>query len=211
MIYYRQFMDTALDQLETLFIEHGGYLTRSQVDEAGLEPKLLAQLIELDKAERVQRGVYRLSDAPLQNHEELLEVSLRVPYGVICLASALAFHELTTFIPKKIHLAVPQKRKPPKLEYPPLAIHYFSDSTYGYGIETHDVGGHSIKVYNIEKTLVDLLRLKQQALFAEGLKHYLARHKPKPNLQDLLAAARVGRVEKRLRPLLEVMTYDTAH
>ena len=204
-------METALDQLETLFTEYGGYLTRSQVDEAGLEPKLLTQLIELDKAERVQRGVYRLTDAPLQNHEDLLEVSLRIPYGVVCLASALAFHGLTTFIPKKIHLAVPQKRKPPKLEYPPLDVHYFSDSTYEYGIEAYDVAGHSIKVYSVEKTLVDLLRLKNKTLFAEGLKNYLARNKPKPNLRLLFEAARVGRVEKRLRPLLEVMTYDTAH
>ena len=153
----------------------------------------------------------QLPDAPLQNHEDLLEVSLRIPYGVICLASALAFHRLTTFIPKKIDLAVPQKRKLPKLEYPPLNIHYFSESTYQYGIEQHDVAGHGVHVYSTEKTLVDLLRLKQLTLFAEGLNSYLSRSSPRANLRKLLKAAEVGRVEKRLRPLLEVMTYDTAH
>lgn len=210
MIYYRQFMEKALRPLETLFKRHGGYLTRRQVDEAGLEPHVLSLSVETGQSERVQRGVYRLVDAPLQNHEDLLEVSLRIPYGVVCLSSALAFHGLTTFIPKKIHLAVPQKRKPPRLEYPPLVIHYFSESTYTYGIESYEVKGHSFRVYSIEKTLIDLCRLKEQALFAEGLKKYLARKKPKADLRELLKAARVHRVEKRLRPLLEVMTYDTA-
>jgi predicted transcriptional regulator of viral defense system len=208
MLYYRRFMEKNLAQLETLFQRHGGYITRRQVDEAGLEPHLLTYSVEAGQSERVQRGVYRLVDAPLQNHEDLLEVSLRIPYGVVCLSSALAFHGLTTFIPKKIYLAVPQKRKPPKLNYPPLAIHYFSDSTYSYGIESYEVKGHSFKVYSIEKTLIDLFRLKEQTLFAEGLKNYLARRKPKADLRELLKVARVHRVEKRLRPLLEVMTYD---
>jgi predicted transcriptional regulator of viral defense system len=204
-------MDHGLRQLETLFRRHGGYVTRKQVDEAGLEPHVLTHSVETGQSERVQRGVYRLVDAPLQNHEDLLEVSLRIPYGVVCLSSALAFHGLTTFIPKKIHLAVPQKRKPPKLKYPPLVIHYFSDSTYSYGVETYEVKTHQFKVYSTEKTLVDLFRLKDQALFAEGIKTYLARRKPKPDVRELLKAAQVGRVEKRLRPLLEVLTYDTHH
>ena len=103
MLYYRHFMKAGLAQLEVLFHQHGGYLTRRQVDEAGLEPKLLSYLVAKGEAERVQRGVYRWTDAPLQTHEDLLEVSLRIPYGIICLASALAFHGLTTFIPKTIH------------------------------------------------------------------------------------------------------------
>jgi predicted transcriptional regulator of viral defense system len=203
-------MEKALKSLETLFQKRGGYITRRQVEEAGLEPQLLTYSVEAGQSERVQRGVYRLINAPLQNHEDLLEVALRIPYGVVCMSSALAFHSLTTFIPKKIHLAVPQKRKPPKLKYPPLVIHYFSDSTYRYGIESYEAKGHSFKVYSIEKTLVDLLRLKEQALFAEGLKNYLARRKPKADLRELLEVARAHRVEKRLRPLLEVMTYDTS-
>lgn len=123
----------------------------------------------------------------------------------------MAFHGLTTFIPKTIHLAVPQKRKPPKLEYPPLVVHYFSETTYAFGVEEHRLSGHIIKVYSREKTLVDLLRLKEKSLFAEGLNNYLANTNPKPNLRELLEAAKVGRVEKRLRPLIETMTYDTAH
>jgi predicted transcriptional regulator of viral defense system len=204
-------MEKGLRQLERLFQKHGGYVTRRQVDEAGLEPHLLSYSVEAGQIERVQRGVYRLMDAPLQNHEDLIEVSLRISYGVVCLSSALAFHGLTTFIPKRIHIAVPQKRKPPTLKHPPLVIHYFSESTYGYGIESYEVKGHSFKVYSIEKTLVDLFRLKESILFAEGLTTYLARRKPKADLRELMKAARVHRVEKRLRPLLEVMVYDASN
>ena len=153
-------------------------------------------------------GVYRLVDTPMVSHEDLIEVTLRIPYGIVCLVSALAFYELSTFIPKAVHLAVPQKRKPPKLNYPPLIIHYFSPNTYSYGIESHHVQGNTLRIYSVEKTLVDLLRLNEKALFAEGLKNYLAKDKPKANLSKLLEAARIGRVERRLQTYLEVMAYD---
>jgi len=156
-----------------LFEKQGGYVTRHQVDEANLDPHLLTRLVRSGEIERIQRGVYRLVDAPMHAHEDLLEVSLRIPYGVVCLSTALAFHGLTTFIPKAIHLAVPQKRKPPKLIYPPVKIHYFSQTTYDCGIQIHCHKNNELRVYDVEKTLVDLFRFKENALFAEGLKNYL--------------------------------------
>ena len=194
--------------IQTLFEKQGGYVTRRQVDEANLDPHLLTRLVQSGEIERIQRGVYRLIDAPMYAHEGLLEVSLRIPYGVVCLSTALAFHGLTTFIPKAIHLAVPQKRKPPKLSYPPVKIHYFSHTTYECGIEIHCHKNNEMRVYSIEKTLVDLFRFKENTLFAEGLKNYLSRRKPKPNLTRLLQIAALGRVEKRLHSILEVMAYD---
>jgi predicted transcriptional regulator of viral defense system len=198
-------------RLTTLFQKQGGLVTRKQVEKAGISPYLLTRWVRHSKAERLQRGVYRLVDAPLQSHESLIEVQLRIPYSVICLGSALAFHGLTMFIPKTVQIAVPRKRKPPKLEYPPLEVFYFADKFYNYGLESHTKAKHKLLVYSSEKTLCDLLRYKKQLgadLFNEGLKNYLSRKKPRPDVTKLLEAARICGVETKLRPLLEVLLYE---
>ena len=210
MLYYRKYMTHNIEQLKTLFYKYGGYLSRQQVDNAEINPQLLTKLTRLGRIERLQRGVYRWADAPMQNNEDFIELSLRIPYAVICLDSALAFHKLTTFIPKKIHLAVPQKAKPPKLSYPPLDFHYFSKTTFNYGIEIHKQSNQSFKVYSQEKTLVDLLRFKKKTLFTEGLKNYLEQQK-KPKLTELIKAAKITRVDKTLIPLLEVLSYGNQY
>jgi predicted transcriptional regulator of viral defense system len=199
-------------RLGKLFQQYGGLITRKQVEAANLPPYLLTRWVRHGMAERLQRGVYRSVDGSMQPHEGLLEVQLRIPYGVVCLSSALAFHGLTTFIPKTIQLAVPRKRKPPKLEYPPTEIFYFADKHYSYGLETHAIANHDLHVYSPEKTLADLLRYQKQLggeLFREGLKNYVQRKKPKADIHALLTAAKVCGVEAKLRPLLEVLLHES--
>lgn len=198
-------------QLSKLFRQHGGMLTRQQVEAAGITPYLLTRWLRQGQVERLQRGVYRAVDSTMQPYEGLLELQLRIPYGVFCLGSALSFHNLTTFIPKRIQLAIPRKRKPPKLEYPPNEVFYFSEAQYHFGLERHTFQRHTLQVYCPEKTLADLLRYRHQLgqeLFNEGLQNYLRRKKPRPDIQKLLEAAKVCRVEAVLRPLLEVMLYE---
>ncbi|MDX2004487.1 MAG: type IV toxin-antitoxin system AbiEi family antitoxin domain-containing protein [Meiothermus sp.] len=201
-------MDTLFRQL---LKRHGGFVTRRQVDESGIEPHVLTRWVREGRLERIQHGVYRSMKALPSEHEDLLEVALRIPYAVICLRSALAFYGLTTYIPKAVDIAVPQKSKPPKLAYPPLQVHYFGKTAYGYGLAEVELHGHKIKIYSLEKTLVDLLRFSHvygDDLFAEGLKNYLEGRKHKVDLHGLLEAAQALRVDKKLRPLLRVLAYD---
>ena len=193
--------------LERLIALEGPLLTRRRVKALGLDPYLLIRWLRQGRAERLQRGVYRAVMAVPTDHEGLLEVQLRIPYSVVCLASALSFHGLTTFLPKAIEIAVPRERKPPKLAYPPLEIFFFSPKTYDYGIETHRVGGQDIQVYSREKTLADLLRFDSQyhSLFLEGLRNYLGQ---KPNLHRMHEAAKLRRVERKLQPLLEAFLQE---
>ena len=197
-------------KLESLFLKHGGLLPRKQVEAAGLDPYILTRWVRHGLAERQQRGIYRLISADTQNNESLVEVQLRIPYGVACLSTALSFHGLTTFIPKKIQIAVPQKIKPPKFAYPPIEVFYFSEKCHSFGIEDHKVNGHHIKIYSPEKTLADLMHFRSRTgedLFTEGLRNYLKRKNPKPNVSKLLEVAKIRRVEKRILPLLEVLLH----
>jgi predicted transcriptional regulator of viral defense system len=95
----------------------------------------------------VGRGLYRAKEAPISTNETLLEVAKRVPLGVLCLSSALRFHELTTENPFEVWLAIERGAWSPKLDYPPVRIAHLSEAAFKFGIETHSVEGGTLRVY----------------------------------------------------------------
>jgi hypothetical protein len=80
-------------------------------------------------------------EAPISTNETLIEVAKRVPLGVLCLSSALRFHELTTENPFEVWLAIERGAWSPKLDYPPVRVVHFSEAAFKFGIETHSVEG----------------------------------------------------------------------
>jgi predicted transcriptional regulator of viral defense system len=156
--------------------------------------------------ERVSRGLYRLADLPEPSAPDLLPISFKVPASVICLISALSFHELTTEIPHEAYVALKRGAEPPRLEYPPLRVFWFTGAAFTEGIETHALDGMSVRVYSPEKTIADCLKYRNKLgldVAIEALKLYKARGGMK--IEDLLHFARVCRVENVMRPYLEVL------
>lgn len=196
-------MTPSQDKLLALFQQHQGLLRRQDVVDAGIHPRALTDLVKQGQIERVQRGVYRLQASPGFAYDWLLEVSYRVPKGVVCLLSALDFHNLTTFIPSDIHLAVPIGSHLPTFDYPSVQLHQFGKRTYPYGIESHRVGAGSIRVYSVEKTLADMLRLQHRyglTHFLEALKTYMT--STHYHADRLLEAAEVCGVERSMQTYL---------
>ena len=187
---------TQADKLEYLLESQQGIITRGDAVEEGVNPRLLSEWVETGKLERVQRGVYRSPDALRGELDTWLEVSLRVPQGVVCLLSAARYHDLTTFAPSEVFMALPNKAWRPKLDWPPVRYFYFSGSAYSYGIEEHAKGAGTVNIYSPEKTVADLLRYRNKLgenLFLEALKTYLAG--PGFSVPKLLEAARACHVE----------------
>src|SRR5947209_7193649 len=81
------------------------------------------------------RGLYVLADAEPSLHQSLAEACKRVPHGVVCLLSALQFHDLTTQAPFEVWLAIAESARRPKLEYPPLRVVRFSGPALTSGVE----------------------------------------------------------------------------
>lgn len=199
---------TPATRLERLFKEHHGYLHRQQVVDAGIDPHLLSAWVEQGRAERVQRGVYRDATAPALTDETYVELALRIPKGVICLRSALSFHELSTIVPGEIDLAIPNKARTPPIYYPPVRFYYFTERVYHYGIEEHPAGPTALKVYSPEKTLADMLYYRNELgndLFLEALQTYMRKSKPRPKPAEVMEAARVRRVHGQMRTYLEAL------
>lgn len=176
----------------------------SEAIERGISRYMLYKLRDTGVIELVSRGVYRLADLPPISNPDLVTVGLRFPNAVICLISALAYHEITTQIPHTVSVAVPRESRVPSLDYPPLSVHRFTDLAFHSGIEKHKIDGVTVKIYSPEKTLADCFKFRNKLgmdVVLEALKLYKARKNF--NLQDLLKYAKVCRVEKVMQPYLE--------
>lgn len=189
---------------EEIFRTHGGHLRMSEAMGHGITRYMLYSLRDKGVIEQVSRGIYRLVELPPISNPDLVTVSLRFPNAVICLVSALAYHEITTQIPHEVSVAVPRDSRIPSLDYPPIQAHRFSNVAYKAGIEEHRIDEVPVKIYNPEKTLSDCFKFRNKIgmdVVLEALKLYKTRKKF--HLNELLEYAKICRVERVMRPYLE--------
>ncbi len=187
-----------------IFRECGGQLRMSEAIEQGITRYMLYSLRDKGVIEQISRGVYRLVDLPPVSNPDLVTVALRYPNAVVCLISALSFHEITTQIPHEVSIAIPRNSHPPSLEYPPLLVHRFTDQAYQTAIEEHQIDGTTVKVYSPEKTLADCFKFRNKIgmdVVLEALKLYRSRRRF--DHKKILEYAKVCRVDKVVRPYLE--------
>jgi predicted transcriptional regulator of viral defense system len=195
-----------LDKAKAIFRRHDGVLRTQEAIKYGIHPRVLYALREAGVLERLSRGVYRLADLPPLTNQDLVTVSLRVPNGVVCLISALAFHELTTQIPHAVYLALERGSKLPKLEHPPLRVYRFTGDAFVAGIQSHKLDGVSVRVYDPEKTIADCFKYRNKLgldVAIEALR--LWRQQKHHNIGRLMAYARICHVERVIRPYVEAL------
>ena len=196
----------ATSQVEQLFRRHNGLLRTSQALAAGVHPRSLYALRDQGVVEQLGRGLYRLAGLPPLGNPDLVVAAAKVPAGVVCLISALAFHEITTQVPHEVYLALPKGAERPRLSHPPVRPVWFGGEAYAAGVATHDVDGVAVRVYTPEKTLADCFKFRNRVgldVCLEALKLYAGRKKVR--VDDLLRFARVCRVERVMRPYLEAV------
>ena len=154
-------MDTTAERLINLARSQG--LIRP-CDLAPLEiPRVsLTRAVRRGQLERVGRGLYGLPGREVSAHGSLAEVARRVPKGVVCLLSALRFHDLTTQAPFEVWLAIENKSIAPKLDFPPLRIVRFSGAALTDGVEEHVVDGVTIRVTGRGQDGCRLLQVPKQ-------------------------------------------------
>ncbi|MDP8223939.1 MAG: hypothetical protein P9L99_11315 [Candidatus Lernaella stagnicola] len=141
---------------------------------------------------------------PLRN-PDLVTVSKRIPEGVICAISALAFHGITTQIPHEIHVAVDRKAwSSPRIEFPPIRVYRYTGPAFTEGVEEHRIDEFKIRIYGLEKTIADCFKFRNKIgldVVLEALS--FAKESKKIKVPKLLEFARVCRVERVMRPYLD--------
>lgn len=189
--------------------EHGPFRPRD-VAGLGVHPEDIRRLCRKGLLIRAGRGLYGLADAEPTTNQTLIEACKRVPQGVVCLLSALRFHEIGTQLPHKVWLAVPSKAARPRVEYPPLEVTYLADQMYREGIEEHRIdGGGVVRVYSIAKTLVDCFRFRNKVgvdVAVEALREVVThRRKYGVTIGQISDIARKCRTGEVIRPYIEAM------
>lgn len=196
----------AIDQASQIFSDHGGILKTSRAMDLGIAPRTLYAMYHAGLLRRISRGIYQLASQDPLGNPDLLRVALRIPDAVVCLISALYFYNISTQIPHKVYIALPQPAEKPRLDFPPLDIVWLSDKVYSSGITQQSVDGVPIKVYSVEKTIADCFKFRNKIgidVALEALKEYLKI--PGSNIDQLLSYARIDRVEALVSRYLEAL------
>jgi predicted transcriptional regulator of viral defense system len=166
----------------------------------------LARLAEKGNLERAERGIYRQMQADISEYESLLVASLIVPKGVICLLSALRFHDLTTQNPFEIWMAIEPSAHRPKPQSVSLRLVHFSGESLTEGIETHEITGEKLRVYNPAKTIADCFKFRHKIGLDTALEALReARRKKLFTMEELWHYTKICRVTNVMRPYLEAL------
>lgn len=163
----------------------------------------LAELVEQGRLVRTGRGRYQTVSASAAG-DSWVEAQHRYPQGVLCLLSALTFHNLTTQSPREVWLALPKSawRKPSS--YPPIRLVHFSGKAFAAGIESHRRTTGVVRVYCVAKTVADCFKFRNQIgldVALEALRE--GWHQRRFTLQELDEMTRICRVQAVIRPYVE--------
>lgn len=167
---------------------------------------VLADLVDRGVLERSGRGIYRITSLEPSEHHSLLEVAVRVPNAVVSLLSALQFHGIGTQNPGEIWITIDLRARKPNLEYPPLRVMRASGKAFTAGVEEHLISGREVRVYSIEKTIVDCFKYRNKVgldVAIEALKD--AWSSKKINVDLLWKHAKICRVTNIIRPYIETL------
>ena len=170
----------------------------------GIDTKTLSRMVEDGEVIRVARGLYASANYVPGTQHSVIESSRRVRSGVVCLLSALSFHEIGTQNPSEVWLAVPRGSRYPRLPDQPIVISVFSREAYRQGIEEHSVDGVNIRVYNEAKTVADCFKYRNKIgldVSLEALREVI--RDKRASVDEVMRYARVCRVLNVMRPYPE--------
>ena len=194
------------EKIKEIFYVNNGYIRTKDISSKDVNRRYLRDLINEGVIEKIKQGLYRWKDAKFDVEEELVNVSKIIHHGVICLVSALAYYELTTYTPGEYTIAVRRNYNIKLPDYPPIKLYYFSVKYYMDGIEKIDINGNIIKIYNIEKTICDCLRYGNKIskdIIVESIKEYVKRRDK--NISKLMNYAAKAKVKDVVQKYMEVL------
>jgi len=218
ILYHTRLMDQAAKSQQDRALSllgKQGMVRLSEFKEVGVTAATVSRMKKKGLVLQLSRGLYQLPDASVDTHHALAEAAKLVPKGVICLTSALAYHGLTDAIPSRVWMAIGSKDRRPRVDVPPLQIVRFGEKVLTSGTKEHIIEGVRVRIYDPDKTVVDMFRYRRSAgkryqkspglnLALEGLREALRQRKA--TAAEIARYAIEGGVWKVVQPYLEAMT-----
>jgi predicted transcriptional regulator of viral defense system len=194
-------------QIAHAILASQGIVRLAEFRRSGITAATVSRMVRDGEVMRLTRGLYQLADAQLDTSHSLAEAAKRLPKGVVCLVSALAFHGLTDQLPKKVWLAIGKRDWEPKPDGTPIRIVRFTDKLLAEGVETHLIEAVPVKVFGAARTVADCFRHRSKvglSVAIEGLQEALRQRKATP--AEIARQAERGGISTVIRPYLEALT-----
>ncbi len=188
------------------YIGKHGMVRPRDIEAIGLPREYLLRLHRQGKLNRSGRGIYTVPHANVTERHSYAEVAKRVPEAVVCLLSALAFHEITTQSPPSVWIALRKGARKPVLPSPSLRIVRLSGPSLTEGIDNHQVEGVPVRVYSAAKTVADCFKFRNKIgldVAIEALKDCL--RQKKATINEVYRYAKICRVSNIIRPNMEAL------
>lgn len=188
-----------------------GMLRQKDFLSEDIDSETLARLVRDKQVVRPARGLYQLPDASIDASHALAEAAILVPKGIVCLISALQFHELTLQMPSAVWMAIDRTAWRPKISYPPIRFVRFSGWAMTQGVERHSIEARKVPITDPARTIVDCFRYRNKIgidIAVEGLREGIRRRKCTPD--QLWKYGKMAKVWTVMRPYVEVVVADGA-
>jgi len=188
------------------YVRQNGIVRPRDIEAIGVPREYLLRLHRQGRLNRTARGIYSLPDAPVTERHSYAEVAKRVPEAVLCLLSALAFHEITTQNPASVWIALGKGARTPAIASPSLRVVRLTEPSLSEGIEIHSVEGVTVRVYSTAKTVADCFKFRNKIgldVAIEALKDCL--HQKKATVNEIYRYAKICRVSNVIRPYMEAL------
>jgi predicted transcriptional regulator of viral defense system len=188
------------------YVRKNGIVRPRDIEAIGVPREYLLRLHRQGRLNRTGRGIYTLPDAAVTERHSYAEVAKRVPEAVLCLLSALAFHEITTQNPASVWIALGKGARTPAITSPSLRVIRLTGPSLSEGIEIHSVEGVSVRVYSTAKTVADCFKFRNKIgldVAIEALKDCL--HQKKATVNEIYRYAKICRVSNVIRPYMEAL------
>ena len=188
--------------------DYGGTIRYSEALERGIASKTFYAMRDQGVLIQLSRGLYRLADAPPISNPDLVSIAMRLPKAVICLISALDFHNLTEQIPHFVYIALPQGSEEPRFNNLPLQVIRPSKKIFHAGIQEFILDNAFVKIYDPEKTITDCFKYRNKFgldVAIDAIQRYFEQPSNKQNLNALMEYAKLNRVDKIMMPYIETL------
>ncbi len=154
---------------------------------------------------RVGRGLYSLPDAEVGEYHSLVEAVKLYHGGVICLISALYFHQIGTQLPYETWI-MRQNRNVAPVKGSPVRFVYCTGAAFSFGVEKHMIEGTEVSIYSPAKTVADCFKYRNKIGLDVALEALQEGWKAKLfTMNELYAAVKVCRVQKIIQPYMEML------
>jgi predicted transcriptional regulator of viral defense system len=183
-----------------------GMIRAFEIRRAGLHPEYLRNLCRDGRLIRSGRGLYALPDSDITQHHSLAEACKLVPHGIICLLSALSYHDIGTQNPHEVWMTIGRSKRKPTVEYPPIRTFRSSGPALIEGIEETEIEGVPVRIYSPSKTVADCFKYRNKVgidVAVEALREGWRTRRL--TVDELVRHARICRVLNVMQPYMEAI------